>query len=77
LSPRDIFNENIMTGLRKKEGLPVSLWLNKGENPKNILQNPQIEKLYRDQFIYLEDQNLKLTQRGRHFADGIAAQLFK
>ncbi|TXC85104.1 radical SAM family heme chaperone HemW [Luteibaculum oceani] len=77
LSETDAFNEKIMTGLRRKDGVSVHLWLESGESPKNILQNSVINELYREGMISLSRDRLSLTQKGRHLADGIAAKLFR
>ncbi len=77
LSNTDVFNERVMTGLRTKWGVPVSLWGKEFENPINILQIPEIEKLNSEELIYLDGRNLKLTAKGKHVADGVAARLFR
>ena len=77
LSEKDVFNETIMTQLRTSSGVSTALWIDSGESPKNILQNQEIRELYSEELIYLESSRIKLTQKGRHLADGIAARLFK
>ena len=77
LSADDIFNEQIMLGLRRQSGVDVALWQDTKGFPKNILQIPALSELYKEELLYLESSRAKLSQEGRYMADGVAARLFK
>lgn len=77
LSADDIFNEQIMLGLRRQSGVDIALWQDTKGSPKNILQIPALSELYKEELIYLESSRVKLSQKGRYMADGVAARLFK
>ncbi len=71
LTPAQIVNEQIMTGLRTKWGVKVDSWqLAVGSVIQNSLK--QIDPAH---YIYI-DGTLTLTEEGKFFADAIAAALF-
>jgi len=69
-------NEYIMTALRTREGLKLSLVKHKwDENKMNAVE--QASKKFIEQGLMLsKEDHLILTRRGKLFADGIAAELF-
>ncbi len=76
LSTDDRFNERVMTGLRTQWGIDLpSMKTEFGEdyfnelliNAEKFLISGQLEK---------NEQSLKITPKGRLYADGIAAELF-
>ncbi|UAY51710.1 radical SAM family heme chaperone HemW [Ferruginibacter albus] len=75
LSKTQQLNEYIMTSLRTIEGLDLNFVKDKfGEEAKNKLQIAS--KKYESKLKF-EDQQLILTNEGKLFADGIAADLFE
>ena len=76
LSKTDVYNEYIMTGLRTIWG--VSLEKIKtifGEKYLKYLEN-QSKKHILQELLYIENQILKTTKKGKFLSDGIAADLF-
>ena len=76
LSKTDKYNEYIMTGLRTIWG--VSLYRIKqefGEKYHTYLIQ-QAEKHLEEQLLFIDDDKLLATKKGRFLADGIAADLF-
>jgi len=76
LTPVQRLNEWIMTSLRTKQGLPLN-------RTGTFINNTIIERLktkslkYQQQLLVIEKLNtLTLTDQGKLFADGIAADLF-
>lgn len=72
LSPRQRANEMLMTGLRTQWGvtiseLPVEMNKSQGDAIRRYVEKGQ---------LLLRDGRLVLTRAGRHFADGIASDLF-
>jgi len=76
LSTTDKYNEYVMTGLRTIWG--VSLTRVKEEFGKHyykyLLQ--QADKYLEEQLLFIDDDKLIATKKGRFLADGIAADLF-
>lgn len=71
LTPAQIVNEQIMTGLRTKWGVKIDSWqLAVGSEIQNNLK--QIDPAH---YMY-KDGTLTLTEEGKFFADAIAAALF-
>jgi len=76
LSIEDQFNEYIMTSLRTMWGINLSFVKNKfGDTYLNELLQ-QIKPFIAKEQLLMNDDQLVLTQKGKLFADGIAAELF-
>jgi len=76
LSITDRYNEYIMTGLRTIWGVSL-LKINNdfGEKYVTYLEN-QTKKHIEQELLYIENQVLKTTQKGKFLSDGIASDLF-
>lgn len=76
LSKEDLFNEYVMTGLRTIWGVSLDKIKNDfGETYIDYLEN-QSKKYIDEELLYIENQILKTTQKGKFLADGIASDLF-
>ena len=77
LSKTDKFNEYIMTGLRTIWGVSLEKVENDfGENyKKQLLQQSEI--YIEEHLLYIEDDKLLTTKKGKFLSDGIASNLFK
>jgi oxygen-independent coproporphyrinogen-3 oxidase len=76
LSKEDVFNEYIMTGLRTIWGVSLEKIKNDfGETYIEYLEN-QTKKHIDKELLYIENQILKTTKKGKFLADGIASDLF-
>ncbi|WJJ97427.1 radical SAM family heme chaperone HemW [Algibacter luteus] len=77
LSKTDKFNEYIMTGLRTIWGVSLEkVEENFGITYKNHLLQ-QAEIYIKEQLLYIEEDNLLTTKKGKFLSDGIASNLFK
>lgn len=76
LSKTDQYNEYIMTGLRTIWG--VSLERIESEFGKTYLDylNKQASKFIDDNMLFVENNTLKTTKKGKFLTDGIASDLF-
>jgi oxygen-independent coproporphyrinogen III oxidase len=76
LTKTDRYNEYIMTGLRTIWG--VSLLKIENEFGKNFLNylNKQTQKYLDDKLLFIENDILKPTEKGKFLCDGIASDLF-
>ena len=76
LSKTDQYNEYIMTGLRTIWG--VSLERIESEFGKTYLDylNKQASKFINDNLLFVENNTLKTTKKGKFLTDGIASDLF-
>lgn len=76
LSKTDRYNEYIMTGLRTIWG--VSLDRIETEFGKNYLDylNQQSAKYIEDHLLFVEENILRTTQKGKFLSDGISSDLF-
>ena len=76
LSKTDCYNEYVMTGLRTIWG--VSLGRIEKEFGKNYLDYlmQQSQKFLLDDLLFIENEILKPTQKGKFLSDGIASDLF-
>jgi oxygen-independent coproporphyrinogen-3 oxidase len=81
LTPAQRFNEKIMTGLRKKEGISFSpssgtvLGISLSEKElKNFLKT--MDSFLSQGLLLKEKDNISLTRKGKLFADHIAASFF-
>jgi len=77
LSKTDKFNEYVMTGLRTIWGVSFKkIEQDFGENYKNYLLD-QSEIYIKEHLLYIDDDKLLTTKRGKFLSDGIASNLFK
>ena len=77
LSKIDKFNEYIMTGLRTIWGVSLKKVENDfgGNYKKQLLQQSEI--YIKEHLLYIEDDKLLTTKKGKFLSDGIASNLFK
>ncbi len=76
LTEKNKFNEFVMLGLRTMWGIDISEIENKfGSEYQNYLLN-YIKNNLKNEFIEFNDNILKLTIKGKKYADGIASDLF-
>jgi oxygen-independent coproporphyrinogen-3 oxidase len=76
LSKKDKFNEYIMTGLRTKWGLSLKkIEDNFGKVFHDYLLE-QAEEPLSNKLLFLEDNELKVSKKGKFLSDGIASSLF-
>lgn len=76
LSKTDKYNEYVMTGLRTIWGVSLRRICSEfGENYKEYLLL-QADKYIQEHLLYLDDDILLATNKGKFLADGIAADLF-
>ena len=76
LSKTDRYNEYIMTGLRTIWGVSFDEIRNEfGDKYIEYLENHSKKHLQKD-LLYLENQVLKTTKKGKFLSDGIASDLF-
>ena len=76
LSKTDRYNEYIMTGLRTIWGVSLDRIENEfGKDYLNYLKN-QSQKFIKDELLFIENEILKPTKKGKFLTDGIASDLF-
>lgn len=76
LSVTDRYNEYVMTGLRTIWGVSLSkIEKDFGENYSKYLQM-QSEKFIKQELLYIENDVLKTTKKGKFLSDGLASDLF-
>ncbi len=76
LSTKDKYNEYVMTGLRTIWGVSMLRIKDKfGEHYHSYLLK-QAKKYMEEDLLYMDENILKATKKGRFLADGIAADLF-
>jgi oxygen-independent coproporphyrinogen-3 oxidase len=76
LSKTDRYNEYIMTGLRTIWGISLQKISNDfGEKHVMYLES-QAKKHIEQELLYIENQVIKTTQKGKFLSDGIASDLF-
>jgi oxygen-independent coproporphyrinogen-3 oxidase len=76
LTTTDRYNEYIMTGLRTIYGVSLEKIENEyGQNYREYLLK-QAEEYLNDHLLYLDDDHLFVTRKGKFLSDGIAADLF-
>lgn len=76
LSKTDRYNEYIMTGLRTIWGVSLERIENEfGKDYLNYLKN-QSQKYLKDELLFIENEILKPTKKGKFLTDGIASDLF-
>lgn len=77
LSTTDKYNEYIMTGLRTMWGVSLDkIESDFGKNYKKYLLL-QSEKYINQHLLYIDDNKLLTTKKGKFLSDGIASDLFK
>jgi oxygen-independent coproporphyrinogen-3 oxidase len=76
LSKTDRYNEYIMTGLRTIWGISLKK-INKDFGEKYLMYlESQAKKHIEQELLYIENQVLKTTPKGKFLSDGIASDLF-
>lgn len=76
LSVADCYNEYIMTGLRTIWGVSLDrIQTEFGQNYLDYLLN-QAQKFLSDDLLFIENNILKPTKKGKFLTDGIASDLF-
>lgn len=76
LSVVDHYNEYVMTGLRTIWGVSLSkIASDFGGNYVKYLEK-QSKKYIEQELLYIENQTLKTTKKGKFLSDGIASDLF-
>jgi oxygen-independent coproporphyrinogen III oxidase len=76
LTKTDRYNEYIMTGLRTIWGVSLSRVESEfGISYLNYL-NQQAQKYIEDHLLFIDDDILRTTQKGKFLSDGIASDLF-
>ncbi|WP_339885769.1 radical SAM family heme chaperone HemW [Polaribacter vadi] len=76
LSVTDSYNEYVMTGLRTIWGVSLSkIERDFGENYSKYLQM-QSKKFIKQELLYIENDVLKTTKKGKFLSDGLASDLF-
>jgi oxygen-independent coproporphyrinogen-3 oxidase len=76
LSKNDCYNEYIMTGLRTIWGVSLDKIANEFGNDYLDYLHKQARKYLNDQFLFIENNVLKATKKGKFLTDGIASDLF-
>jgi len=77
LSLTDQYNEYVMTGLRTIWGVSLGKIENYfGKNYKDYLLN-QSQKHINEELLYIDNDKLVITKKGKFLSDGIASDLFK
>ncbi|MFT4780432.1 MAG: oxygen-independent coproporphyrinogen-3 oxidase [Psychroserpens sp.] len=77
LSTADSYNEYVMTGLRTVWGVSLQkVASNYGSEYKKYLLE-QSQTFINQQLLYIEDEKLLVTKKGKFLSDGIASSLFK
>lgn len=76
LTITDQYNEYVMTGLRTVWGVSIQkIDLDFGEHFKIYLLK-QAQKFIKEQLLYIENNKLLVTKKGKFLSDGIASDLF-
>ncbi|CDF80858.1 oxygen-independent coproporphyrinogen III oxidas e [Formosa agariphila KMM 3901] len=77
LSLNDKYNEYVMTGLRTIWGVSLqTVETVFGSDFKSYILN-QSEKYLKEELLYIDGDNLKVSTKGKFLSDGIASHLFK
>ena len=77
LTITDQYNEYIMTGLRTIWGISLEKVKNDFGTKYYDYLLLQSEKYRKEDLLYIEDEKLKTTKKGKFLSDGISADLFK
>ena len=76
LSTTDRYNEYVMTGLRTIWGVSLrDLAKDYGERYRKYLEE-QADRFLKDHLLYLDDDVMRVTKKGKFLVDGIASHLF-
>ncbi|MGJ5642589.1 radical SAM family heme chaperone HemW [Formosa sp. S-31] len=76
LTLQDRYNEYVMTGLRTVWGVSLNTIASEfGMAYKNYILE-QSDKYFQQELLYIEDENIKVTTKGKFLSDGIASHLF-
>ncbi len=76
LSKTDRYNEYVMTGLRTIWGISLDRILNEfGQTYLDYL-NQQAAKYIEDHLLFVDENILRTTRKGKFLSDGIASELF-
>ena len=76
LSTTDRYNEYVMTGLRTIWGVSLrDLTKDFGERYRTYLEE-QADRFLKDHLLYLDDDVMRVTKKGKFLVDGIASHLF-
>lgn len=77
LTPTDKYNEYVMTGLRTVWGVSLKKVADDfGKTFKDYLLQ-QADPFINQHLLYIEDEKLLVTKKGKFLSDGIASDLFK
>lgn len=76
LSKSDRYNEYIMTGLRTIWGVSLERIENEFGSEYLDYLNKQAQKFLNDEIVYISDNILRPTAKGKFLTDGIASDLF-
>ena len=76
LSKTDRYNEYIMTGLRTIWGISLDKILNEFGPTYLDYLNQQAAKYIEDHLLFLDENILRTTRKGKFLSDGIASDLF-
>jgi oxygen-independent coproporphyrinogen-3 oxidase len=77
LSKKDQYNEYIMTGLRKKEGLSLEYVKNTFGKMYAAYLEDQVARHLEERNFFWDGDFLKITPKAKFLSDGLAADLFK
>lgn len=72
LSQREMMEEEIFLGLRKKEGISISRFEEKFETSFEALYGQVVAKLLADGLLQLEGDRLRMTKKGLFLGDSVA-----
>ena len=76
LSQNDKYNEFVMTGLRTSWGISLKTISSRfGDHYKDFLLN-QAQFYITKHLLYIDNDSLKATKKGKFLTDGIASELF-
>lgn len=77
LSTTDKYNEYVMTGLRTIWGVSLEKVEHDFGNPYKKYLLKQSQKHINEHLLYIDDDKLLVTKKGKFLSDGIASDLFK
>lgn len=76
LSPRDEYNEKVLLGLRRSQGVDLSGLNYKLSGNQEIEKEHCLEEFVTNEWIERKGAVVRLTRKGKSFADHIASSLF-
>ena len=77
LTKTDRYNECVMTGLRTVWGVSIKKIKAEFGTTFETYLLQQAQKHIKEHLLYIEDDKLKVTKKGKFLCDGIASDLFK